>query len=87
MAAVLLVAITTLLLLPSSGALSDLEKSQFTARMHTEKNTMLQGTVTVTELSTTYYRLESNGIPDHTTGTFPGRGNPNDIESQTHTAR
>ena len=87
MVALLLVAIQTLLLLPSSGALSADELSEFTARTHNESNTGLQGTVNITKINNNMYRLESNGIPDHDTGTFPAGGNPHDITSQTHSAR
>ena len=28
-----------------------------------------------------YHKITSNAIPDHTTGTFPGTGNPNTVVS------
>ena len=89
MVALLLVAISTLLLLPSAGALTDAEKRLFTARIHEEQNTMLQGEVTLSKGNGRYFRLDSNGIPDHDTGTFPavGKGNPNKIVEQTHSSR
>lgn len=31
--------------------------------------------------------IEANGIPDHATGRFPNRGNPNSIRSQNHNFR
>ena len=35
-----------------------------------------------------YFRyIESNGIPDHETGTFPNWGNPNRISEQSHRFR
>ena len=35
----------------------------------------------------TYRYIESNGIPDHTTGRFPNSGNPNAISEQNHSYR
>ena len=34
-----------------------------------------------------YRYIESNGIPDHKTGSFPNRGNPNRIAEQSHKYR
>lgn len=34
-----------------------------------------------------YRYIESNGIPDHATGAFPNRGNPNSISAQSHRYR
>ncbi|MEM7443988.1 MAG: YHYH protein [Pseudomonadota bacterium] len=34
-----------------------------------------------------YRYIESNGIPDHTTGQFPNRGNPHQISEQHHSYR
>lgn len=34
-----------------------------------------------------YRYIKSNGIPDHTTGTFPNRSNPNAISAQNHDYR
>jgi hypothetical protein len=34
-----------------------------------------------------YRYIESNGIPEHSTGQFPNRGNPNKIEPQKHNYR
>ncbi|MTI09609.1 YHYH protein [Curvivirga aplysinae] len=34
-----------------------------------------------------YRYIESNGIPDHNTGSFPNRGNPNHISEQKHKFR
>ena len=90
MVALLLVAISTLLLLPSAGALTDAEKRLFTARIHEEQNTKLQGEVTLSKENLRgYFWLDSNGIPDHDTGTFPavGRGNPNEIVEQKHSSK
>ena len=79
MAAMLLVTMVTLV--QYSLALTQPELSHFMARPHTEKNSDQQGTVTVTTQDG-MHRLVANGIPDHSTGTFPGRGNPNQIQSQ-----
>lgn len=35
----------------------------------------------------TYRYIRSNGIPNHKTGQFPNRGNPNSISSQNHSYR
>jgi hypothetical protein len=34
-----------------------------------------------------YRFIRANGLPDHTTGQFPGRGNPNRITAQNHSLR
>ena len=68
-------------LFPGTCSLDASEASQFQARSHTEGNTGLQGTVSLTEEGNNY-RIQSNGIPDHSTGSFPGSGNPNTIRSQ-----
>jgi len=39
--------------------------------------------VTITE-SGSFRHIESNGIPDHPTGSFPNSGNPNSISEQNH---
>ncbi|WP_020593171.1 YHYH protein [Kiloniella laminariae] len=43
----------------------------------------LESKVEVTEDSR-YRYIRANGIPDHTTGSFPNRNNPNRIETQNH---
>lgn len=66
-----------------SDALTNDEISEFTARIHTESNTNLQGTVNVdTSSDAENIIITSNGIPDHETGTFPGPDNRNNIKSQ-----
>lgn len=42
--------------------------------------------VTIKE-DTNYRYIESNGIPDHSTGKFPNSGNPNSISEQNHKYR
>lgn len=69
----------------SINALTSQELGEFKSRTHTESNTNLQGTVSVDSSSNANnHIITSNGIPDHTTGTFPqAKTNPNSIEKQT----
>ena len=41
----------------------------------------------VVEESSDYITIKSNGIPSHSTGSFPNRGNPNSITAQNHNFR
>ncbi|XP_019629823.1 PREDICTED: uncharacterized protein LOC109474048 [Branchiostoma belcheri] len=82
-----LCAVLVLAVLPATVlGLSADEIAAFTARTHTEINTNMQGTVSVTQDGDTLV-LTSNGIPDHATWTFPSRDNPNDLTAQSYTWR
>ena len=69
---------------PESFSLPQTELTKFTSRIHTEQNTDIQGTVTISPKGYTEHRLTSNGIPDHDTDTFPGLTNPNSILLQSY---
>ncbi|XP_039254051.1 uncharacterized protein LOC120331089 [Styela clava] len=60
------------------------ERKYFKARPYPEQNTGIQGTVSVDDdpRDAKVLILQSNGIPDHDTGTFPAPSNPNSIEVQ-----
>ncbi len=77
-AGVLLAAMVTL-----SSALTDDEISLFMTTEMVETNTGMMGMVTI-ETADGMHTITSNGVPDHTTPDYPNNGNPNDIETQSH---
>ncbi|XP_077993804.1 uncharacterized protein LOC144447601 [Glandiceps talaboti] len=65
------------------SALTDEQVAKFKPTGITESNTGLIGTITITTADDKHV-IESNGIPDHDTATFPNLTNPNSLQSQSH---
>ncbi|XP_070535619.1 uncharacterized protein [Ptychodera flava] len=65
------------------SALTDEQIAKFQTTGITESNTGMVGTVTVTTKNGKHI-IESNGIPDHATGSFPNVDNPNNIQFQSY---
>ncbi|XP_071509558.1 uncharacterized protein [Diadema antillarum] len=69
------------LYLAVSHGLTEEQAALFVTSGEPEENTQLVGWVRVSS-SGDDWLIESNNIPDHATGDFPGRGNPNAIQEQ-----
>lgn len=77
-----LLAVTLCVVISRCNAITQAETQNFGTTGMPERNTGLVGTATVTS-NKNQWVFESNGIPDHDTGDWPG-ANPNEIKEQSY---